>query len=165
MASRLFLLLALILSVCLGERLYEICEPFATDPDLQYGFDRFMMCSKVCKDNVNWVYSKGKKDKSIGKTAYMGWDVDRFIEKCVLRDTEYGGYNNTYPSELISDSFNLVNDGNIDVFEKTLGPAGETGYGVYDNKYVMYAALDMMSFVYRLKSPKKAVCVFRGYHL
>lgn len=112
----------------------------------------------TCRDNVNWLYNKGKKDKSVEKTAYIAWDESIFIAKCVLRNTAYTGYNMTYPSDLINDSFSLVDDDNVDVFKKTLGTAGETGYGVYDNKYVMYSALDMMSLIYRLKSPEREVC-------
>ena len=93
----------------------------------------------TCRDNVNWLYNKGKKDKSVEKTAYIAWDESIFIAKCVLRNTAYTGYNMTYPSDLINDSFSLVDDDNVDVFKKTLGTAGETGYGVYDNKYVMYS--------------------------
>ena len=88
---------------------------------------------------MNWLYNKGKKDKSVEKTAYIAWDESTFIAKCVLRNTAYTGYNMTYPSDLINDSFSFVD-------------------GVYDNKYVMYSALDMMSLIYRLKSPEREVC-------
>ena len=100
---------------------------------------------------MNWLYNKGKKDKSVEKTAYIAWDESTFIAKCVLRNTAYTGYNMTYPSDLINDSFSLVDDDNVDVFKKTLGTAGETGDG-------MYSALDMMSLIYRLKSPEREVC-------
>ena len=114
---------------------------------------------------MNWLKNKGKKDKSIGKTAYIHWDVETFTDRCVLRDTEYSHVNITYPSEYINDTFSLVNNNNVDVFEKTLGTAGDSGYGVFDNKYIMYAALDMMSLIYRLKSPEKQVYFIRGFHL
>ena len=116
------------------------------------------MISKTCKDNVNWLYNKGRKDKSIEKTVYMPWEEDQFSEKFTL-PLEYGGDKKEYNSPPVEGRFTLVTDQNIEPLMHTFGPAELPNKSRYYRQYVIYAALDMMSFVYKTTNPHETVSV------
>ena len=122
-------------------------------PNTSLQFVVCIICSKNCIDNMKWVNKRrAAGDHSVQYSSYIGWNWETFEEGCTLK-LEYGGGDEKYPSAPFSGSHTLVDKATLGLLGETFGPAFEDKEGVFDNKYVIYAALDLMALEFHKQNP------------
>lgn len=91
-------------------------------------------------------------DKSVQYSTYIAWDWETFEEGSGLK-LEYSGNSEQYPSEPFHDKHSLVDKATLGLLGQTFGPAYGGKEGALNNKYVIYAALDLMALEFHKQNP------------
>lgn len=112
-----------------------------------------IICSSNCKDNVKWLNKRRSTgDKSVQYSTYIGWNWEAFEEGNGMA-LEYSGGSEQYPSEPFYDKHTLVDKATLGLLGQTFGPVYGGKKGVLNNKYVIYAALDLMALEFHKQNP------------
>ena len=103
--------------------------------------------------NTRWLNKRrGSGDESVQLTSYIGWDWSTFDDGCTLK-LEYSGSDLLFPSDPFTDRYSLVDSTNIGLLGDTFGPAFNDKEGAFDNRYVIYAVIDLMALEFHKQNP------------